>query len=322
MRLRMFALPKPCGATMPHLHFRIHRKIWVVALALLACKSTTTTPPPPGPNAPSNLTATGNSSSLIQLQWTDNSSDEDEFKVERAVGSGAFAEIASLAANSVGYSDAGLSPSIKYSYRVRAVSAAGNSAYAATVSATTDILSESFASNVFSGGVWTRTDSSVAVDVASGVLRISADGGNDDIAQAPINTAFPLKVIIRMRLVSGGQNYRLPQISVGYGASEQAGFYATYLPGSTFGWALGPSAAPFTQQHTNAPSAEGVWMTLTAEIRTNGGDLYAKLDSQQAATLVATASWSPQSQMTILYLKQPWDSVCEFDDVRVRGLSP
>src|SRR4030095_9733264 len=44
-------------------------------------------PPLPPPAAPSNLGATATTFSDIMLSWTDNSSDEDGFAVERCVGS-------------------------------------------------------------------------------------------------------------------------------------------------------------------------------------------------------------------------------------------
>jgi hypothetical protein len=89
------------------------------------------------PAAPSNLTATAASSSQINLAWTDNSSNETGFLVERSTGTGAFAQIASLGAGVTSYNNTGLAASTTYNYRVRATNATGNSAYSATVTRAT-----------------------------------------------------------------------------------------------------------------------------------------------------------------------------------------
>ena len=99
----------------------------------------TTPAPPPVPNAPSDLTATAVSTSQINLAWTDNSSDEDGFKIERCTGAGCtnFAEIAQVGAGVSSYNNTGLSSSTTYRYRVRAFNASGNSGYSNEASATT-----------------------------------------------------------------------------------------------------------------------------------------------------------------------------------------
>ena len=92
---------------------------------------------PTFPVAPSGVTATAASSSQINLKWTDNSSDETGFRIERATGGGAFAVVASVGANVTTYADSGLSASTAYSYRMYAVNAVGASTYSNTASATT-----------------------------------------------------------------------------------------------------------------------------------------------------------------------------------------
>jgi len=90
------------------------------------------------PAAPSSLLANTVSSSQINLSWTDNSTNETGFKIERKTGSGGtFAPIATNAANVTGYSDTGLSANTQYYYRVRASNAGGDSAYSSEANATT-----------------------------------------------------------------------------------------------------------------------------------------------------------------------------------------
>jgi hypothetical protein len=89
------------------------------------------------PAAPSDLSAAAASSSAIDLSWTDNSSDETSFNIERSLDGTNFSALASVGANVVTYSDSGLSPNTTYSYRVNAENAAGTSTYSNTASATT-----------------------------------------------------------------------------------------------------------------------------------------------------------------------------------------
>jgi len=75
--------------------------------------------PPDG--SPANLNATAASSSQINLTWTNGSSNESGFKVERSVdGSTGWTEIADLPATSTSHSDTGLAAETTYFYRVSA----------------------------------------------------------------------------------------------------------------------------------------------------------------------------------------------------------
>jgi hypothetical protein len=99
----------------------------------------TPTPIPSGvPLPPSSLTATGVSRNRIDLAWTDNSSNETGFEVQRSKNGASWSLLASLATNATSYSDTtGLSPNKLFYYRVRAVNAAGASAWSNTASART-----------------------------------------------------------------------------------------------------------------------------------------------------------------------------------------
>jgi hypothetical protein len=85
---------------------------------------------PVAPTAPSGLSAVGTSASIILLNWTDNSSNETGFEVERSPdGSGSWTLINTTAANATSYSNTGLTEATTYYYRVRAVNTGGNSSY-------------------------------------------------------------------------------------------------------------------------------------------------------------------------------------------------
>jgi List-Bact-rpt repeat protein/VCBS repeat protein len=66
----------------------------------------------------------------VQISWTDNSSNESGFKVERKVGtSGTFAQIGTTGIDVATYTDASAIDGTTYCYRVRAFNAAGDSGY-------------------------------------------------------------------------------------------------------------------------------------------------------------------------------------------------
>ena len=105
----------------------------VIAESFTITKGSNPTPP----DAPSGVAAVAVSGTQINLAWTDHSSDEDEFRIERSQDGGPFAQIASVGQNVTAYSDTNLSPATQYDYRVRAHNDAGDSDYSNEASATT-----------------------------------------------------------------------------------------------------------------------------------------------------------------------------------------
>jgi probable HAF family extracellular repeat protein len=96
-------------------------------------------PPPAPPAAPSGLTATAKASTQIALSWADNATNETAQYVERCADAActSFAQVASLGADATAFADSGVVAGTRYSYRVRAHGAAGDSAYSNVASATT-----------------------------------------------------------------------------------------------------------------------------------------------------------------------------------------
>jgi alpha-tubulin suppressor-like RCC1 family protein len=83
----------------------------------------------PIPEAPSNLVAITVSSSQINLSWKDNSRVEDGFKLERSTDGINYAILSTLNANTISYSDTGLTDGTIYYYRVCAYNKRGISDY-------------------------------------------------------------------------------------------------------------------------------------------------------------------------------------------------
>ena len=88
------------------------------------------------PSAPTSATANASGTS-ITVNWTDTSANEDGFYVERALGGGSFARIASPGPNATSLIDSGLAAGTTYRYRVQAWNVGGASAFSNEASATT-----------------------------------------------------------------------------------------------------------------------------------------------------------------------------------------
>ena len=102
--------------------------------------ATTQAPAPTPPSAPTGIAATALSSSAIRVTWTDTSTNESAFEVERAPSAGGpFVSVGTLTAGSTQLDSTGLAASTTYFFRVRATNAAGASAWSGTASATTQV---------------------------------------------------------------------------------------------------------------------------------------------------------------------------------------
>jgi len=87
--------------------------------------------------SPSGLTSTSQTTSSIQLKWTDNSSDETGFYIESSTNGTTYSVIATVDANTTTYVHAGLPQVTKYYYRIRAFNATLTSPYSSVFSTST-----------------------------------------------------------------------------------------------------------------------------------------------------------------------------------------
>lgn len=95
-------------------------------------------PPTDPPLAPSGLAVTGVTLDSVALSWTDQSSDEDSFQIERSSDGISFTTIATVGAGVTTYTDDSLTPGTIYYYRVFAhrggvLSTSSNTVQAQTV---------------------------------------------------------------------------------------------------------------------------------------------------------------------------------------------
>ncbi|GEM86553.1 fibronectin type III domain-containing protein [Meiothermus granaticius] len=146
------------------------------------------------PNPPNNFRSTAVSSSSVSLAWDPPSPNTATgYTLERKTGSGAYAQIATPTGSP--YTDTGLSPSTAYTYRLKAVNAAGSS-NGVTVDINTGVAAPG-APGGFSASVVTGTSTVVTLTwtppsaggpVQSYTLERSTDGGSSYLT---LSTGLP-----------------------------------------------------------------------------------------------------------------------------------
>jgi FtsP/CotA-like multicopper oxidase with cupredoxin domain len=123
------------------------------------------------PVAPSGLNAVL-AGQQVNLTWTDGSSNELRFLIERSVNSGAYATVGTALANAVSFTDT-LPAGTTFTYRVRAVGAAGQSAPSNTATVSTGLLAPNAPSNL------TATASRAGVSPITVALRWTDNSANE-----------------------------------------------------------------------------------------------------------------------------------------------
>jgi titin len=147
---------------------------------------------PSGPAAPSNLaasTATGNSAILT---WTDNSSNETGFRVERKVGAGTYATLFTTAANVVTYTNGSLGAGT-YTYRVLATGSPVSAPSNEVVVIINNPVADSYVREGTNAGINYGTETAVRIKLnstvannRSGYLRFSLAGVGATVTSAKL----------------------------------------------------------------------------------------------------------------------------------------
>ena len=141
---------------------------------------------PVAPTAPSNLVTTAVSTNQINLSWTDNSTNEDGFEIDRALNSTFTSGLTTVTvgANVTAYQSTGLSSGTTYYYRVRStIGGANDSGNSNTSSITTfvpvDVTWMGTGSSIWSTAVgsdnWKKTSDATSADYFNGVNVIFND---------------------------------------------------------------------------------------------------------------------------------------------------
>jgi hypothetical protein len=158
------------------------------------------------PAAPSSLTAAPASDTSITLSWTDNSTNEIGFRVERSLtGTSGWTSVGTPTAPS--FVDTGLNSYTTYYYRVFAYNASGDSAPSNTASARTlsRYTSEDVGSSTPAGSSTVVNEGS-DYDVSGGGADISGTSDQFQFLYRQVSNDFDYKVQITSFTASGGIN--------------------------------------------------------------------------------------------------------------------
>lgn len=304
------------------------------------------------PAAPGNLAVSSTGQSTVGLSWSDNSSNETKFVLERKIGTtGTYAQIATPLSNTVSYTNSGLAQGTTYVYRIAATNSAGNSTYSNEVTATTTASLPTMPANLTltAGNTqialkWTdqaSNETGFEVERKTGSLgsyAVIADLGTNAASYTDSNLNEGQQYFYRVRAKNSG------------GYSSYASAYATTLlsaPGSLGAYPVSLSLTPFQidlawQDNSNAEagfkleeatSATGPWTqvaTLAANttayqrINLEGGKTYfyrlkAYAGTQESAysTVASGITASPR----VNQLPQPKGIYLLSDNSGVDGLS-
>jgi len=138
------------------------------------------------PNAPTGLTATTASATSITLNWTDASSKETGYDIERSLTSGSgFSVVGTAAANAITYIDASLATGTTYYYRIKSKVGTVGSSYTVEANATTaGFDSRAGATTIAHSSSW------ISSDAAYTTVGATADGSTISCAGVYNNVWF------------------------------------------------------------------------------------------------------------------------------------
>jgi hypothetical protein len=167
------------------------------------------------PSAPTGFSSTVNSSTQIALAWTDNSSNEEHFRIERSTNGSVWTLLVSTDPNTTAYTDVVASTTVPYYYRIRSENTFGSSSYSSIASSVAGQTVSIGSGNWNSASTWTGgavPSSSDNVTIESGhtvVLDASSLACNNLIVNGTLNyindgTSASLSVTGNVTVNSGG----------------------------------------------------------------------------------------------------------------------
>ena len=156
------------------------------------------------PNSPTSLIATAVSTSQINLAWTDNSSNEEQFTIERSPDGSTWLYLATISANSTAYSDTALTGSTIYYYHIRSENTFGNSSYSSSANDTTLGVPVKYTSTgntaLWSTQVWSPLGIPKAIDTVVVAHDMTLD---TDISIAQLNISSGVTLTIAVPIFYG-----------------------------------------------------------------------------------------------------------------------
>lgn len=254
---------------------------------------------PPAPDAPTNLSAAPASYSQINLTWTDASTNETSFLIERSTNNVSYAQVGSVGAGITAYSDTGLTGNTLYYYRVRASNTGGNSPYSNISSATTPVAPPGLVwRGDGAGNVWDINatanwrSNGVASVFLNGLDAIFDDSGSNNSAISLTGLITPGSVVVNASKNytfggTGALTNAMTLTKIGSGtltfATNQPYSGGTFIGGGTMAFTAGSDAAntlmtfsngtTFTLSGSSVFIRPPVFIAPDASVTMNSGNL-------------------------------------------------
>jgi titin len=249
------------------------------------------------PATPTSLVATAISGTRVDLTWTDNSTAEAGYKVERLPSGGSWTVIATIAANSASYSDTTASEGISYQYRVRAYTNAVQGNPSASASVSTPL---SAPSNMTATAVSTTQVNLTWTDNSAAESNYKVERSTDNSTWTLITTVSANVTSCSDSLASAGTTYYYRVKATKSGLSSA---YATASPVTTVPTApsgASASAASDTQVNVSWTDASGE-TAYTVERSSDGGSNWTVLTTNVAANTTSYNDTTATENSTYLY---------------------
>lgn len=265
---------------------------------------------------PTGVVATSVSESQIDLAWTDATTDEEALVIERSTDGVNFAPVASVAADVTGYSDAGLSASTTYFYRVAATRGAAVAYSANVASAQTQSPPDTQAPT---------TPANVRVTAAtSSTIALAWDASTDNVGVAGYS-------VYRNGTLVGTTTTQTAFTDIGLAASTtyqytvvardavgNASAPSTAIPGTTASAVVKPTAPVLNSATTKSRKVTLKWSDKSTNesgfyiyYSTNGGASWIRYASVSANTTSYTTG--TLSSGTYLFKVTAWNAGGESD---------
>jgi fibronectin type 3 domain-containing protein len=287
-------------------------KIFVLALSslflVIGCSSNESTSIAV-PNAPSNLTGSVVAGKIV-LNWTDNSTNETGFKIERRLGTVTYTSIGSVSSNILNYTDATTSNGVSYTYRVYSFNGTGSSSN----------YSNEFTLSVVGNSTLTTTAiTSITLNSAISGGVITSDGGGLITTRGLVWSNLPNPTIfLTTKSVDGiGSGSFTSNMS---NLSPNTTYYVRAYSTNSFGTAYGNEVS-FSTLAVQLPT---LTTSSVTSITNSGGTIGGTITNDGGATITSRGVvWSTTSNPTIALSTKTTDGsgIGSFTST-ITGLSP
>jgi endonuclease/exonuclease/phosphatase family metal-dependent hydrolase len=158
--------------------------------------------------SPTELTAKTDTYDKATLTWKDNTNNETGFEIERSTDGITFAKVGDAAVNITTFTNENLKDGVKYSYRLRTVTAEGKSKYSNVAEVTTVKI---LASEPSEGDLTIK----ISPNPTSGNIRIQAEGKSFDFSLMNISGKSIVENTGNLEVVNQSVNGKLSTILSG-----------------------------------------------------------------------------------------------------------